>query len=233
MAGGKMFLASRARRFPKRKGPKLSMRQKADVKRLIANKQELKNLDTSDIYKSVSTGGDTIDLSEVAREDGSQFGRDGNEITIKSLDLRFSLHPTGTSAFGATGATGPISSASARVLLVQWNEEQVPSSNEIDPAEVLEDASTDVAAVHSAYNMENIRARKLKILYDKLINLSLYGYGQKIFHRKVLSGFRARVRYDDTVDDGTQGTSKIFLIVVSEDIGVQYTYYHRLNYTDS
>lgn len=109
MAAGKMY-----KHIPQRRGRKLNKRQKLEVKKMIAVKQEHKAFLYDSTATAVTTAGIIKPLSDIATGAGYNL-RAGDQLTVTSLSFKYDIQ---------VGAVGLIAAAdqynSVRVIVFKW-----------------------------------------------------------------------------------------------------------------
>lgn len=131
------------------------------VKRLIGNKMEdkYKQIASPLAGTALSSTPTLVHLTPISQGDGAQT-RDGDEVNLKSISLRYHLRSDDTLNNGSNNLSV---SNIVRVMIVQWKEQSVPTA-----AQILEDDSA-ILNLQSHYNWQN--RRNFRVLYDRRHNL--------------------------------------------------------------
>lgn len=131
------------------------------VKRLIGNKIEdkYKDVQTTAAGLGLSQTPTLVHLTPIGQGDGAST-RDGDEINLKSISLRYHLRTDDTLTNGSNNLS---CSNVVRIMLVQWKEQSLPTA-----AQILEDTDA-IQNLQTHYNWEN--RRNYKVLYDRRHNL--------------------------------------------------------------
>lgn len=200
------------RKVARKKGSKLNPRQKTQVKRLIGNKEEHKEIDTTILLSPSNTG--VIQQVSLPIQGQAYNERDGDDISLQSLHYRFN--------FVAADATNYL-----RMIIFRWhnnNAVAVPTT-----ADVLQTVSA------TAYpNNQKVVDGSVQILLDRAYALNLNGnasmavssklFGKRLGRKKL--GFNAAA---------TTGNNQIYFLWISDSAAIGHPAVGgtiRLIYTD-
>lgn len=210
-----------------------SSEQKKSIKRMI-NKEiapELKYFNSVVLQStnSFATSGSTstiYDLCVVPQSSTPQqqdFTRIGDQIKLKSLNVKLCLE-----------ALGSFTSGAIRVVIFQWKSDNInfPTLSQIYMASV-----TGGIDSLSNFQPDTIRSGDFVVLYDRLVSMaSATETDMRTFDIKVpLKWAKKELTF---TSGGTNGANHILMIInadktaVSPD-GVRYSFNSRMNFTDA
>lgn len=224
MAAGKMYNAT-AKRFKRRvkmvkKGPKLSSRQKSEVKRLITNRQEIKHFDVASAAAQIDRGSQLTQLSTIPQGAGVS-ARVGDELLVKRLEFRFD----GWYVIGATQ-----SQHAFRLIIFRWNLDTGVSTPSL--GSIIAGAATinDICAPYD-FNAKN--QGDFTVLYDKMYSLGSTAQG-------VVRQLNIPVNRKMDFDPGTTAASgHLYALLIGDDVtgahtpDIQVQWQSRVFYTDA
>jgi len=198
-------------------GPRLNPRQKNQVKRLIANQEELKRFPVYAGYTTVNATGTITKWSTIAQGD-TQLTRDGIEIQFKKLDLRYNMY--------VSAAAANITNA-FRIIVFQWKPDDSASPPGV--SSIIDTSFTQ--PVFSPLNRDTNHL--YRVMYDKMHSVYNAGNGSVGVHRMITNKRCAKtIKYATGVNTGE---NQIYVLVIS-DAAVQvpsWSYGAYLYYTDS
>lgn len=200
--------------YPRR--AKLNKRQTRQVKSIITRGQEKKYWITSQAAVGVDFSGTIWDLTLVPQAAGasSDTTRDGDKITFKSMEFRYTIANSGVNNI-------------MRLIVFQWRSSSIPTAGT-----VLQSLGSSNAVI-SSYTHDYHPV--VTVLYDKVINLvnvALPIYTGK----KMIYGKKVHKQINYVAASTTVGSYKIYLLAVSDDGTATYpqiAFECKLNFTDS
>lgn len=209
----------RATRAPR--GRKLNKREKNEVKRLIAVRQELKFYVSQTSVQTVSSSGVLFQLTNMAQGDTDQ-DRDGDRLMLKKFFVRGAVqYADVTNLF--------------RIIFFQWKPASTPTISSI----LLPGPST-APDVWSSYAHDS--RQQFNILWDKTWHLEgnasaatapLTPSSQKLFKVSISRRFAKQLQY---AGGTTTGTNQIYYLAVSDSAAVSHptvTMSVKFHFTDS
>lgn len=224
MAGGKMFLASKAprRRAKTSEGKKpLNKTEKSQVKtiarRVLRNQLEWKQYDTFNNF-TAGWSGYVFTLANLTQGDGDDAERVGDEIYATSVDLRWYI---------SNGDNNNV----CRIIMFQYT-----ADDTVNPGvgTVLTNVGTAYSVI-SPYNADHVgKDKSVRILSDQMftLNANFDGASQyRVGHTKVPLKIR-KVQY---LGGTVNGINKPWILVISDSSIVShpdFKMYARLNYQD-
>lgn len=145
-----MVYYRRRRRYyrRRRRRPGLSKTQYRAVSKIIDKKKELKFFDKSQTGTGMGTAGAIISMLDITQGD-SNSQRDGNKITVKSIQFKAQIYRTNTQ------------DANTRVVLAKW----------FNPDPGVNPATTELMLTGgSIFSLVKAGTAQFKILFDKHFN---------------------------------------------------------------
>lgn len=203
---------------------KLNRVQKKEVKRIVANKEEIKFWDTSSNYQQVDRLGLVFNLFTPARGTGSS-DRVGDQTAYKRLDLRMSVYFNG----GITGSSNHV----FRCILFKWTDDSTVNTPVIADILQFPGGAGDYRAVVSPYAFIAKKVGYYQILYDQVWSI---GEGSSLLAKRINKALRGKMNF---AGNTTTGEGSIYLLVVCDDASgahtpdLQFQYASRITYTDA
>lgn len=210
-----------ARRTRAPRGRKLNKREKNEVKRLIAVRQELKYHVSQTSVLSVGAAGQIFQISDIAQGDTDQT-RDGDRLMLKKFFVRGVVqYSDATNLF--------------RLIFFQWKPATTPTI-----ASVLLNGPSGNPDVWSSYT-HDLR-QQVNILWDKTWHLEgnasastspLTTTSQRMFKVTIARRFAKQLQYTGGT---TTGTNQIWYLALSDSSAVGHptmTMSVKFHFTDS
>lgn len=214
----KKVLAAASKLARRKAERKLNNRQRTQVKRLIANTQELKWYDNGQGATGVlAAGAVTVGLSTVSLGTGDGQ-RIGDRIECKKFRFRYTV-------------IGADATNSIRVMLFRWYGDDLIDAPTV--AKILQQPAG--FAYNSDVNADEQFQQKYHVMYDATHVTTLTG--PNIVHKSVeIFGRNLGRKYIEFNQALTSGVGNIYLLSISDSIGApnpSLEWYGRLLYTDS
>jgi len=178
----------------------------------VRSQQELKSFDVG-LGTTVDTSGSISKLTSIAQGD-TDSTRDGDALAIVRIQ---------SVMIAAVADTTNI----CRVVIFAWN-----SDDGVEAPTMSSLFQTTSTAYISAFNRDNVRSKKLVVLYDTIMTLSSAGpmIKESRFEKKWK---KHQISFTATT---TAGIGHIYAVYVSDSAGIPnplFTAYHRVWFTDS
>lgn len=211
----------RKKRTYAKKGTKLNIRQKKEVKQIVNGSVELKTFDEGGAPTVSSTP--TVSAQMQIPQGVNQSQRVGNDITASHLQIKYQLQND--------TLVGNDASNTIRIIYFQWREDDtvnIPTVNDI-----LYRPNTSVPWVNALYHFD--KRESFKILYDRRHEIAFntsnpVAFGDRSFiklpHKKI----------SFNVTNGSTGKNKIYCLFVSDSGAVPHPSFvnqARLYYRDA
>lgn len=192
----------RRRYVPRKRRRYTKKRTVSTVKRIIGRLAEKKRNIREFATADISTTGNIFDLSivpkELAADDSTDLKREGDKLTITSLD--FIAHIT-------VGDTSNI----CRFIIFKWKPDNTTAPTKGD---ILKDADATALDTLRRYNEDT--SSQYKVCYDRVVNLDSNGRRTTSLRRKLYGKALGSPKLTFSSNDGTVGQGKYYLLVVSD-----------------
>lgn len=192
------------RRYVPRKRTRYTKRRTSVVKRIIGRLAEKKRNILEQTSTDVAYPATLTDLSivpkELAADDSSDLKREGDKLTITSLD------------FVAHVISGGDASNLMRLIIFKWKPNNATAPT---VADILKDASGTSIDTIRRYNEDT--SSQYKIVMDRTVTITTNGSNRTVaFKRKLYGAALGSNKLVFNSNDGTTGEGKYYLLSISD-----------------